>query len=273
MVFILYFLILFLLIINIIIVYIKNNTCFHIKEKYTDIKKDFIISINVHEKPDFLIKQLANIKYYIKGEYNVILNCNEYMYNELKDKNILDDNVIINPEVINKERMTGTLFHGIYSNLKYILDHNIHFSYFIVLSSRNLFYCEMNIEDIEKVPKIYYPKEKPDYNIWHWPIMLKTKLAQYYIKNNSYLTNCAHEGLVFNYEASKKVYEFLENNSDIRDDLFNFSICIEEFALQTIIVNQDNNSYYLDIGHGCDTNDVNSLKCGENKFVYKTIRE
>ena len=55
--------------------------------------------------------------------------------------------------------------------------------------------------------------------------------------------------------------------------LFNFNLCMEEFALQTIIVNQDNNSYYLDIGHGIDTKDVNFLKCGENKFVYKTIRE
>ena len=110
---------------------------------YNNNKNDFVISINVHEKPNFLIKQLENIKEYIEGKYSVILNCNEYMYNELKDKNILDDNVIIHPEFIHKERYTGKLFQGIYSNLKYILEHNIIFSYFVVLSSRNLFYCKI----------------------------------------------------------------------------------------------------------------------------------
>jgi hypothetical protein len=191
------------------------------------------------------------------------------MYNELKNTKF-DDNVIINQNVINKERNTGSLLKGIYSNIEYILKNKIKFSYFIILSSRNLFYCKMNLTELESVPKIYYPKNKPNYNEWGWPKIIHTKLGKYYINKNKYLSNSPHEGLVFNYEASTKLYTFLEKNIDIKEDLFNFNMGSEEFSLQSIIVNE--NSYYLYIGHGVADQDINVINCNEKKFVYKTIR-
>jgi len=44
---------------------------------------DIVISINVHEKIDFLIKQLQNIDEYVHYDYIVIINPNKYMYNEI----------------------------------------------------------------------------------------------------------------------------------------------------------------------------------------------
>jgi hypothetical protein len=48
------------------------------------IKTDFIISINVHENVNFLLKQIDNIKNYVNNYY-IILNCNQFMYNALKN--------------------------------------------------------------------------------------------------------------------------------------------------------------------------------------------
>jgi hypothetical protein len=66
---------------------------------------DIIVSINVHEKPDYLKGQLENIKQYLKLNYKVILSCNDFMFNGIKNENL---DVIINPEVINKRRFHGT---------------------------------------------------------------------------------------------------------------------------------------------------------------------
>ena len=64
------------------------------------------------------------------SNYYIILNCNDYMYNKLI-YTILPPNVLINNVVINKERFTGTLTQGIYSNIQYAIEHFI-FKYFIV---------------------------------------------------------------------------------------------------------------------------------------------
>lgn len=47
------------------------------------------MSINVHEKPDFLMRQLENIKSFVTSEFVIILNCNDYMFNEVKNIHFL----------------------------------------------------------------------------------------------------------------------------------------------------------------------------------------
>jgi hypothetical protein len=123
-------------------------------ESYESKKKtyDVIISINVHEKVSFLIKQLDNIKQNVSCNYAVILNCNDYIHEECKNT-ILPENVYINPEIINKKRFHGSLTHGIYSNMNYALDH-FDFKYFIICSSRNFFTNNMRLEDLNKVVEL-----------------------------------------------------------------------------------------------------------------------
>ena len=53
-------------------------------------KYDIIISINVHEKPEYLLNQIENIQEYVPLKKKIILNCNDYMLNEFKDRGIPD---------------------------------------------------------------------------------------------------------------------------------------------------------------------------------------
>ena len=200
---------------------------------------DFVISINVHEKVDFLMKQLDNIKEFVESSYCVVVNCNDYIYNELKNKQ-LPENIYINTEIINKMRFHGSLFKGIYSNMVYALS-NITFTYFLILSSRSQIYRKIN-----KNLNFYSLKldKSADNNNWaNWWSIKQTKLSKYY--NNVNLFICAHEGLLLTYTGCKSIDTFLDTNTDIREYLFNFNSCIEEFALQTITGN--NKEYVYDL--------------------------
>jgi len=74
-----------------------------------------------------------------------------------------------------------------------------------------------------------------------------------------------HEGLTFNYDQTKKIINFLNNNILIKNDIFCFGGATEEFALQSICINVSNKYYH--IGNTCKTDDINNLR--QDKFVYK----
>lgn len=250
----------------------------------------FIISINVHEKPDFLLKQLDNIKNHINYSYAVVLNCNNHMYKLLKDI-VLPFNIYINDNIIEKKRCTGTLAQGILSNIRYSIK-NFNFDYFIILSSRTFFYniininnlisqqifCNEDIEefkqtraksnDIEKLHTIY------DMSYWK-PFHFTSKLVEYYYNNNGLIYGSPHEGLTFTSNVAFNIINFLDNHKDIEDDIYKLNSPAEEFALQTIAmnhINEDNREYgFLDIGNGTDTQHVPPTVM--NKYTYKVNRE
>jgi hypothetical protein len=56
---------------------------------------DCVISINIHENVNFLLKQLDNINNNVKCNYCIILNCNNFMYEECKNINF-SENIYIN---------------------------------------------------------------------------------------------------------------------------------------------------------------------------------
>jgi hypothetical protein len=257
----------------------KEN--FSINNKY-----DVVISINVHEKPDFLLKQLENIKIHMLCSYCIILNCNDFMYEECK-KIDLPSNVYLHPEILNKKWGHGSLFRGIYNNIVYALQ-NIEFQYFIVLSSRNMFQYNLYLENIKELLPfptgldetdvqqldITHINDDTTISNWHWSSFINTKLAKYYIQQQKNLYGSPHEGLCLSYHTCKKIYEFLDSNPDITQDLSDFSKCVEEFALQTIAMNTDSFFYY--IGTGCCTEETippNQNKKNIKKYVYKVKRE
>jgi hypothetical protein len=242
-----------------------------------------IISINIFEKPEFFKKQIENIKRFIKKDYLIIVNCNDYMFNELKKEKL--NNVIINPNVINKKRYHGSLTQGIYSNMKYCINNNIQFSYFIILSSRVFFYNELNnLDDFYRNNKDeddcrIKDKKEIDYNTWHWPAFKKTLLFSYFKKNHNKIARSLHEGLVFNFNVCKNIIHYLESFPDIRKDLFNFNACVEEFALQTIGVNYT--GYNKDTGFcvilhpAFSVNNYTAEQAAnfpKHKYVYRTYR-
>lgn len=240
---------------------------------YLTKKTDLIFSINVHENINFLIYQLENIKKYVKSNYIIILNANKIMYNEIKNNRYIKNNnsyIILYPDYLNKKRFHGSLTEGIYRNMQYALD-NYNYKYFIVLSSRNIFYTELNPEKYKYFIKNSFKKRLNELSEkWHWPSILRSEISKYIIRNNLYFSKSAHEGVTFDYNACKDILSFLNRNDYIRKNLFEWNSCMEEFALQSICINHS--QPYYDIGNGTNTNyNINDLK--ENTFIYKTIRK
>jgi hypothetical protein len=234
---------------------------------------DCIISINVHEKFNFLLKQLKNIKDNVKCKYAVILNCNDYMFDEC-NKNILPNNVYIHPTILNKKWSHGSLTNGIYNNITFAINH-FTFKFFIVSSSRNMFINDLTLDKLNIVKKhgtIPEIKDK-NYEEWRWPSFKTTKLGEYYLSRGKELYNSPHEGLMFTYNGAKTIVNFLENNPIIKDHLFNYEECVEEFSLQTILINEGDMFY--DIGNGCCIEQILGPNTDETKlkFMYKVIRE
>ena len=271
-----------------------------------------IFSINVHENIEFLIKQIKNINDFVSLDYIIILNANKLMYNKIsncKFINSQENNIILYPKYLDKRRYHGSLTEGIYNNMKYALN-NYNFKYFIVLSSRNLFYNHLN--NTEKIKALSlrpaaelggamtvnggggwagtYKQLLERYAVnnrlrpkksWHWLDykdrkgrtrrggLLKTKLSKYVKENNLNFAVSPHEGLTFNYNSCLKIIEFLDNNPDIKTNLFQFCNCVEEFALQTICVNSGD--YFCYIGNGSHTDILKKVL--KERYVYKTLRK
>lgn len=242
-----------------------------------------IISINIFEKPEFFKKQIENIKRFVEKDYLIVVNCNDYMFNKLKSERL--NNVIINPEVINKKRFHGSLTNGIYSNVKYCLDNKIEFSYFIILSSRIFFYNKLNnLDSLYRNNKDeddcrIKDKNLIDYNTWHWPVFKKTMLFSYFASNYNKIARSLHEGLVFNQNVCKNIVHYLEKFPEIKKDLFNFNACVEEFALQTISVNYTGDNpdtgFCVMLHPAFSINNYTAdqtVNFPKNKHVYRTYR-
>lgn len=239
-------------------------------------KTTIVFSINVHENLNFLIKQIEDIEANVLVDFVVIINANEYMYIEIFNNDLLKarDNIILYPEFVNKIHNHGSLTKGIYLNMEYAIE-NYQFEYFIVLSSRNLFYNKLHKDNYNNLPKIcdgLYINQF-NFNEWHWPLFLQTELGKYIITNN--LLFCKsyeyHEGLTFDYVSTIKIIDFLKENEDIKNNIFNFNWGVEEFVLHTISLNL--NGYYYQIGNWTLNDDfLNINNLPQDKFVYKTFR-
>ena len=57
-------------------------------------------SINVHEKMEFLIKQIKNINDFVSLDYIIILNANKLMYNKISNCKFINSqtNIILYPK-------------------------------------------------------------------------------------------------------------------------------------------------------------------------------
>lgn len=281
-----YNIIIITIIIIIFILLIKNII---FTEKFLEKKKFYVvISINVHENLDFLFYQLENINKYVNLNYAVVFNCNKTIYELLKKNKKINnlDNIIINNIFLEKKRFHGSLTEGIYSNMLLSLN-KFHFKYFLILSSRTIFYNKIDKKILDNLPimkckQINEIKKKMDKCLkldrmlinecldTRCPLCLKSELGNYLFKNNLSFTSSGHEGLIFNYEGIKNIIKFLNKNKRIKNDIFNFNDCMEELSLQSICCNLNCKSIY--IGNGTSTN-KNINKLPKNKFVYKVEKK
>jgi len=239
-------------------------------------KTTIVFSINVHENLKFLQKQIEDIEANVLLDFIILINANEFMYHEIMNSGLLfaKAHVVLYPEFINKIHNHGTLTKGIYLNMEYAV-RNYQFEYFVVLSSRNLFYNTLREDNYRAIPKICdgVTIDQLKKNEWHWSIFLQTKLSQYIIANNwrfcqSYMH---HEGLMFDHASSTQIVDFLEKNEEIKEDIFQFNWGVEEFSLQSISINLS--GYYYNIGNWTNDDDfVNIHNLPSDRFVYKTFR-
>jgi len=261
----------FIILVSYLILFL--NKSFEYKKNY-----ECIISINVHEKFDFLLKQLENIRNHVLCDYAIVLNCNDYML-EVCKQNVLPENVYIYPKSLNKKSYHGSLSEGIYNNIVYSLT-NFRFDYFIVCSSRSFFGNTLKIEDLDRLveKRIMYIEDGREWeekkDTWHWGSNENTLLIKHCLEKKRNVYSSPHEGLVLTENGCKKIKYFLDNNPKIKEELFSFDSVIEEFAFQTISKNMDEDFYY--IGNGCCVEEPvgpNDLNHENPKFMYKTKRE
>lgn len=251
---------------------------------------DIVVSINIHEKLDFVIKQIQNIQSFLSSTHCVVLNCNQSMFEQCQN-HTFPENVYINPEIINKRRFHGTLTKGIVSNMTYAMN-NFSFQYFIVLSSRTLFYNILSVDILKRRQQVCNSSREYNmiqrkqqriesrhpnkYKQWNWPTLIKAKLSQYYLGSGRILFASAHEGLTFSVRVCENILEFLRNNSEIREDIFQFGWCAEEFALQTIAQNEINLKKSREYGYiyiGNKTHTSVGIPTDPNLYVYKVNKD
>jgi len=191
----------------------------------------------------------------------------------LKRRSELPENVYVHDKPLNKAHGYGSLTEGIYNNICYAMDH-FNFEYFIVTSSRNMFTNEMKLEDLRRL-KPYEDKRTWDEKVgdWVWPACAKTKLGKYYQEKGKNLYSTAHEGLVLTKKGCIKIIEFFDNNPEIKEDTFKIDFMMEELALQTISMNNDEPIYYIGNGTQMDPIGKNDPNSNELKFMYKVVRE
>lgn len=242
-------------------------------------KTTVIVSINVHENLSFLEKQIANINSNLQVPHKIILNCSVAFQKELIERKTFtqNDNVILNPVPLDKKRYHGSLLQGIYNNLICVRKNYI-FDYFLVLSSRTFFYKKLCVSDFLHLPKRESYKtlkniEKSNKRK-RFTSFLQTKLAHYILKKGpERFVAGAHEGLLFDKTNCETICDFLEKQKEIRDELFRWKWCVEEFALQTIC--SFKNNYYYYIGTGLQTYTLENVPDDEkykNSFVCKIAK-
>lgn len=251
---------------------IINNNLNDISNNYYDI----IFSINIHEHSNIVKEQFKNIKYFSKNYSTcIIYNCNSKIYKEIKDFSDNKIKIIINPDIVEKARHTGTLVQGIISNLKLICN-NCKFKYFISLSSRNYLTNYINLSEIHNI----FEDNKKNINSnkfllnaynnhktsdqWMWPKFKNTLLYNYLKDNNMGCYGNYHEGCCIDYNTSIFIINFLSKNTIIENNIYQQNICMEEFVIHSLANNFKNSGFIII---------PNCIKIERNLNIFKELNK
>jgi hypothetical protein len=229
-----------------------------------------------------VIAQLKNIHYfYNRYKYVVVYNTDPTFVNQFflnskftdlsKSLGELEKVIVINPVIFFKQRFHGTVTKGIMENLKYVLDMDYKFRYFVVLSSKNMFnkcippatideLINKNEKEYSAVAPVFKDKEF----IWHWGRFYKySHLFIEHCRNNNWMLNPAdHEGLVFPYDTCVLIRQFWKDHKDIYDNACSALTCVEEYIPFTL-------AYNINKGRGaCIGSSAYGLKSGMLSKMY-----
>lgn len=225
-------------------------------------RTEVVVSINVHEKPDYLMGQLANIRENLRMSHRILISANEEMQGRIEGL----DGFILNPTPINKRRHHGSITQGIVSNMR-LARERLEFDWFLVMSSREFFYRPLNRTGQIRDCRHESRSNNYERNTWHWDFFKNTKLHSYIRERGLFLSDSPHEGLCFDSRSVDQILGFLDSHEDIKTDIFQFEWCVEEFALQSICCNFGD-YYYL--GNG--TEELRDEQLGPSRFTRKLPR-
>ena len=99
-----------------------------------------LVLVNAHEHSAFIDMQVDNVlRHTASMQVHVVLSVTAALWDALRGRR-LPANVSINPVTMEKERHTGTLIHGIISNLNFFFIHlRGRADFILILSSRSVF--------------------------------------------------------------------------------------------------------------------------------------
>lgn len=227
---------------------------------------DLIISINVHEKPEYFEEQLKNINENVELKKEIILNCNQYMFDQLSKKKY--ENVTVNPVFFEKRPHHGSIAKGIFTNLLYALE-NFDFKFFIVMSSREFYYNKLN--SLEQIIKNKVDDKFTDYDMpsswWDAGGQRFSEFFKYLRENKLTYNGSAHEGVAFTKLTCEYIKSFADNNGPLMETAWNLNNAAEEWILQSIASNYGNHYY---IGNGVYNKSLE--ECDPNRLTLKKSR-
>ncbi len=150
---------------------------------------DIVISINIYRHEYFNLVWNEILSTMKNTSFIVILNCcYKENVNYIKS-NYNDERIIINPVIIPKRRFHGSLLHGIFMNMKYIIDKDIHFKYFLILSNRTTLIPDIKIKNKPQYPSGFENLEQLDVLIYNNNKLVQT-LKEEKHKRICNLNNC-----------------------------------------------------------------------------------
>ena len=233
-----------------------DNNLYVLEYMNGNCKSNILICINIYSDR-YIFEQIESIKKYcIFDEINIIYNCSED-FNEklLTTYNYNNFNIIINPQRINKERFTGLITKGIFSN--FLNQKNNKYSKILILSERTIFDDYLNNSICSEVLNNHkYNCLNSKYNhltnklsiandsnlacrVWHgWKNIINNSLNKSLnFREDKYLCS-AHEGLLIDGNSFIKVNNFLHNlNDNILDNIYNSKWFIEEYIITNLCYN------------------------------------
>ena len=247
-----------------------------------------LVSINVHELPNFVLLQLRHIRDNLPVEHRILLNCNEEMLHALRATEEAAE--LCNPEPLTKRRYHGSLLQGIMRNLELAL-RRWDFDQVLVLSSRSWFRRPLTLRDLHESyadppggpSDLRYTRDRG----LHWVAECKneangredeaeldvaqmlapgtaqtsaelvlakfrqTRLARELEASGHALLHAPHEGLLLECAACEAALKMLSGPCGA--EIYAFDAAVEEFALQSIARSRGLRFAQLgDMGHPCD---------------------
>jgi hypothetical protein len=216
-----------------------------------------IISINAY-KLKALQEVINSCEKNVKEDFVIILNNSIDLDKHIRANNLFADkkNIVLNPEPIDKKRFTGSVVKGMVSNINFALKNIEGWEKFLITANRYAINKEISLNylnrkrdlflehkkegivpDPQKICSEFYRIEKMKFKHgWMWPQFKETKLAKFFW--NKPAVGCLGVGFFFDKLACEDIANFFKEHKGIAEDLFNSKTTAEEFALQTIVLNE-----------------------------------